>query len=173
MLINKGEYKGIYLHECQNNTKEKYIIYLFWNKLKELPIAQNLLITSKETSSEEIQSFLHRAILCNYNTLLVVEINDSFSEYQQSIMNSYIDQLLTYKNQKYNEETKQNFSKKSNQNYLHPYIIFIYDKENKKITSFLKEISKVEKQKFEDIQIDKETYTDKILPKLGKISVHT
>ena len=173
MLINKGTYKGIYLHECENNTKEKYIIDLFWNKLTELPIAQNLLITSKETSSEEIQSFLHRAILCNYNTLFVVEINDSFSEYQQSIMNSYIDQLLTYKNQKHNEETKQNIPKKSVQSYLYPCIIFIYDKENKKINSFLKEIKKLEMQTFGDIQIDKETYSDKILTKLGKISVNT
>ena len=61
---------------------EKEIIKLFWDKLKEIPIAQNVLITSKETSSEEIQSFLHRAILCNYNTLFVVEINESFSEHQ-------------------------------------------------------------------------------------------
>jgi hypothetical protein len=45
--------------------------------------------------------------------------------------------LLTYKNQKHNEETKQNIPKKSVQNYLYPCIIFIYDKENKKINSFL------------------------------------
>jgi len=76
---------------------EEFIIKVFWDKLNQLPIAQNVLITSKETCEEEIQSFLYRAILCNYNSLFVVEINDSFSEQQQSIMNSYIDQLLTYK----------------------------------------------------------------------------
>ena len=43
---------------------------------------QKVLMTSKETSSEEIQSFFHRAILCNYNTLFVVEINDSFTDFQ-------------------------------------------------------------------------------------------
>lgn len=66
-----------------------------------------------------------------------------------------------------------NIPKKATQNYLYPCIIFIYDKENKKITSFLKEINKLEIQKFEDIQINKEIYTNKILSKLGKISVHT
>ena len=43
---------------------------------------QKVLMTSKETSSEEIQSFFHRAILYNYNTLFVVEINDSFTDFQ-------------------------------------------------------------------------------------------
>ena len=96
-LIQNNKYKGIYLHKCENNSMEKYILDLFWNKMKVLPIAQNILITNKETSSEEIQSFFHRAILCNYNTLFVVELNNSFSENQQSIMNSYIDQLLLFK----------------------------------------------------------------------------
>jgi len=41
----------------ENDKKEIYIIDLFRNKLTELPIAQNLLITSKETSPEEIKSF--------------------------------------------------------------------------------------------------------------------
>ena len=67
MAINTKGNKGIYLYECKNNSKEKYILDLFWEKITELPIAQNVLITNKETSSEEIQAFLHRAILCNYS----------------------------------------------------------------------------------------------------------
>ena len=173
IITPKEKYKGIYLHECKSNTQEKFIIDLFWDKLTELPIAQNLLITNKETSSEEIQSFFHRAILCNYNTLFVVEINDSFSEYQQSIMNSYIDQLLSYKNEKYNEETKKNVGKKETQNYLDSCIVFIFDDENKKINSFLKEINKLDEQKLAVEGIQKETYTNKILPKLGNINVIT
>jgi len=147
-------YKGIYLHECKENSMEQFILNLFWDKTFQLPIAQNILITNKETSSEEIQAFFHRAILCNYNTLFIIEINDSFSNYQQSIMNSYIDNLLSYKKEKYDEETKENSDKKKTQDYLDSCIVFVYDKKNKSITSFLNEISKLEIQTFHNIKYD-------------------
>jgi hypothetical protein len=72
MKINTEDLKGIHLLEYGNNSMEEYIINLFWDKLAELPISQNVLITNKEASSEEIQAFFHRSILCNYNTLFVV-----------------------------------------------------------------------------------------------------
>ena len=59
-----------------------------------------------------MQAFFYRAILCDYNTLFVVEINDSFSDFMQNIMYTYIDSLLTYKNKKYKEyENIQNVDK--------------------------------------------------------------
>ena len=59
-----------------------------------------------------MQAFFYRAILCDYNTLFVVEINDSFSDFIQNIMYTYIDSLLTYKNKKYKEyENIQNVDK--------------------------------------------------------------
>ena len=147
MKIICDGFKGIYLIKCEYNSMEEYIINLFLDKLAELPIAQNVLIANKETSSEEIQAFFHRAILCNYNTLFVVEINDSFSEYQQSIMNSYINNLLSYKNIEYNSETKENIDKKKTEKYLESCIVFIYDNKNKNITPFLKEMEKfIEKE---------------------------
>ena len=147
MKIISDQYdKGIYLDACDNNSMEEHIIDIFWNEIGQLPIAQNVLITNKETSSEQIQAFFHSAILCNYNTLFVVEINNSFSEYQQSIMNNYIDNLLTYKNKKYNEEIKEkekeNVDKEKTDIYLDSSIVFIYDKQNINIISFIKELSK-------------------------------
>lgn len=143
-----SNHKGIHLVACETYSMEEHIIYLFLDEIGQLPIAQNVLITNKETSSEEIQSFFHRAILCNYNTLFVVEINNSFSEYQQSIMNSYIDNLLTYNNKKYNEEIKEkekdNVDRKKTNIYLDSSIVFIYDKENINIIQFIKELSKFE-----------------------------
>jgi len=141
-IIPKG-FKGIYLLECENKSMEEDIINLFWDKIKSIPIAQNILITNKETSSEEIQAFFHRAILCNYNTLFVVELNDSFSEFQQNIMIDYIDNLLSYKNNQYNEEAKKNTDKISTNEYLDSCIAFIYDSnKNKNITPLVKEIKK-------------------------------
>jgi len=96
-IIYNNKCKGIDLYECENNSMERYILNLYWDNLGELPIAQNILIAHKETSPEEIQAFFYRAILCNFNILFVVEINDSFSEYHQDIINSYISNLLSVK----------------------------------------------------------------------------
>ena len=101
LMKNKDKYKGIYLHKCENESMEEFILNIYLDKMNTLPIAQNVLISSKETSQEELQAFLYRAILCDYNTLFVFEINDSFSYFQQNIMNNYIDTLLTYKYEKY------------------------------------------------------------------------
>ena len=166
--VNDNPYKGIILHECENNSMERFIINLFWDKVGELPIAQNVLITSKETSSEEIQAFFHRAILCNYNTLFVVEINDSFSDYQLSIMNSYIDNLLSEKYKRIKEETKEDIDKIKTGSYLDSCIVFIYDNQNKNIKPFLNEIGKYEK-----LDILKEDNIIKNIPKIENIMVIT
>ena len=57
MKIISNGYKGIFLYPCNKNSMEENIINLFWEKIRVLPIAQNVLITNKETSIEEIQSF--------------------------------------------------------------------------------------------------------------------
>ena len=107
MLI-KGEnkFKGIFIEKCENLSMEQYILYLFQEKLEKLPIAQNILICSNETSIEEMQSFFYRAILCDYNTLFIIEILESFSNFQHNKMYSYTDKLLSYKLEK--SENKKN-----------------------------------------------------------------
>ena len=50
----KEKDKGIYLKKCEGMSKEEFILYLFLDKLDQLPIAQNILICSKETSIEEM-----------------------------------------------------------------------------------------------------------------------
>jgi hypothetical protein len=40
---NKNIYKGIYLHECKNESMEEFILKIFLDKMNQLPIAQNLL----------------------------------------------------------------------------------------------------------------------------------
>ena len=65
-------------------------------------------------------------------------------------MNNYIDSLLSYKNQRYNEEASQTVDKTNTKDYLDSCIVFVYDKQNKNITSFLKELEKLDYQKFQD-----------------------
>ena len=104
---------------------EEYILYLFQKKLRKLPIAQNILVCSRETSIEEMQSFFYRAILCAYNTLFVIEILDSFSNIQFYKMYSYIDKILAYKLENFEKETK-GINKSNTREYLNSCIFFVY-----------------------------------------------
>ena len=148
MLISeKNKYKGVYLHICENETMEEFILNIFITKIHQLPIAQNVLICSNETSQEEMQAFFYRAILCDYNTLFAIQINNSFSGHQQNIMYNYIDKLLAYKNEKFKEmENKKNIDKTKTKEYLKSCIIFIYNQGNKDDISFLNEIGNFDKQ---------------------------
>ena len=68
-------------------------------------------------------------------------------EYKQGIMNNYITYLLSKKYKKYKEQTKEEFADKKNTGkYLNSCIVFIYDKQNRNIASFLNEIKKYELQ---------------------------
>lgn len=48
-------------------------------KIRQKLINQNILISNKETSTEEIKDFLYRGVLWDYNSLFVVEINKLLS----------------------------------------------------------------------------------------------
>ena len=128
----KREYnnKGFLIKKCQNESMEEYILNLFMDKLGKFPIAQNILICSEQTSVEEIQSFLYRAILCEYNTLFVIQILESFSNYQFNKMYNYIDKIFSIKLEKYNKEKRRRknyFDKSKSRNYLDSYIVFVYE----------------------------------------------
>ena len=142
LIKGKNEFKGIYLYNCEKNESEEgYILKLFLEKIEKLPLAQNVLIPSNETSPEEIQAFFYRAILCEFNTLFVIELNNSFSNFQQNIMYSYINSILTYKNKIYNEITKNKVDKNNTSEYLKSCIVFVYKEINYKDV-FLTEIGK-------------------------------
>ena len=144
MLI-KGDkkYKGIFIKKCGTISLEQYILYLFQKKLGKLPIAQNILVCSGETSIEEMQSFLYRAILCEYNTLFIIDILESFSSFQHNRMYSYIDKLLSYKLEKSIKKNKENknINKLNSGEYMDSCIFFVY-KNLENETSFLNELEK-------------------------------
>ena len=137
----KEKEKGIYLKKCEDKSKEskeETILNLFWDKLEKKPIAQNLLICSKETSIEEIQSFFSRAILCDKNTLFVCEITETFTDFQYNKIYTYLDELLSIKFEKNKNQSKCNDKLKARE-YLDSCIVFVYDN---KIKNNLKEIEK-------------------------------
>ena len=77
------------------------------------------------TSIEEIKAFLYRSILCEYNTLFVVEINDSMSDFKQGIMYNFLDELLIYRMERYKSINKGiNFDKTKTNEYLDACIVF-------------------------------------------------
>jgi nucleoside-triphosphatase THEP1 len=88
--------------------------------------------------------------------------------------------LLSYKNQRYNEEASQNVDKTNTQDYLDSCIVFVYDKQNRNITSFLKELEKLDAQKFKDfpkndkinqIKFKGKSQNNNLLSELGNIMV--
>ena len=140
--IKKGKsIKGIYKYLSKYISMEEDILQIFLDKIGKIPIAQNILVNNKETSYEEMQAFFNRAILCKYNTIFVVIVNNSFSNYQQICMNIFIDKLLTYKNKKYNEkEEGRKVDKKDTYTYMDSCLVFIYNKESEQLLNELKNL---------------------------------
>ena len=162
MLIKEeNKYKGFYFKECKKTSMEEYIIYLFYEKLGNeiLPISQNILICSKETSTEEIQSFLYRAILCDYNTLFIFEIIESLSESQYNKIFTYIDKILSIKLEKYktdkNDSATYKIKIQETKEYLNSFIVFVYN--NPEVKSNLKEL---ENYSFEKIEEDEQNNSE-------------
>ena len=140
-IKNRNNLKGIFTYFSKSESMEEDILQIFLDKIGKIPIAQNILITSKETSYEEMQAFFNRAILCKYNTLFVVEINGSLSNYQQRCMNIFIDQLLTYKNKIYNEKNPDKEAEKNDTySYMNSCLVFIYNEKSKFFINDLKNL---------------------------------
>ena len=137
-IKNDNDLKGLYTYFSEADSMEEDILQIFLDKVGKIPIAQNILISSKETSYEEMQAFFNRAILCKYNTLFVVEINGSLSAYQQRCMNIFIDKLLTHSNKMFNEKNgDKEVEKNDTHSYMKSCLVFIY---NKKSESFINDL---------------------------------
>ena len=71
-------------------------------------------------------------------------------------MNSLIDQLLLYKNEKYNEGEKKLIDKRKVDEYLDSCIVFIYDRNNFETNNFLNLIKQFDVQYLKDNEINKD-----------------
>ena len=128
LIKTNKNYHGFYIYKCENSTMEEFILFLFQEKLEKLPIAQNILFLSNETSYEEMKSFFYRAILCEYNTLFIIEIFESISILHIEKMFRYIDEILSYKCEIFKKANRHcyNINKLNTNSYLKSCIFFIY-----------------------------------------------
>ena len=86
------EFNGIYLNGSENLENE--IIYFYKYFTNNIPLASTLLLCKKDTSSEEIISFLNRAILCKYHIFFCLARTEYLSEEKKNIILDTITDLL-------------------------------------------------------------------------------
>ena len=103
ILINYEDFKGIYKYKIEADSFEEEILNLFLKLTKNIPISQNVLKCNEETTIEEIFTFLHRAILCDFYSLFIIEINDSLSSYQSNYICKTTENILNLYKNKINE----------------------------------------------------------------------
>jgi len=73
LIKGKGkgyEFKGVFLYLCSQFDEEAFQIYKYLTE--NIPIAQNVLLCNKETTNDELISFLYRAILCEFNSCFII-----------------------------------------------------------------------------------------------------
>ena len=136
-IKDKDTLKGIYFFKSESESMEEDILQIFLDKIGCLPIAQNILITNKETSYEEMQAFTSRAILCQYHSLFVIEINESFSDNQQRILNKFLDKILIYKCDSYNKLNNKSTQKSNTSEYIDSCLVFVFNEKNESSLNYI------------------------------------
>ena len=130
--------KGINYFNSEECSIEEKAIDLFIEFTGKYPISQNILLINKDTSLEEMESFLYRSILCKYHSLFIIGINDilpSQEDYLMKITNF----LINYIKERDNPNSK---NKRRIEADIKPCIIFIYNK-NQSQNKFIEQIKKI------------------------------
>ena len=135
----KNNKSGLYSLKCDKKSIEEKIIDLFVGLTEQFPISQNILLMNKATSFEEIESFLYRAILCNYNTFFVIGLNN-FMPSQSDYLMKITKYLINYIKKRDNPGLK----RRDIEAKIKPCIIFIYKKDriNKKFIEHIRKIAR-------------------------------
>ena len=85
-------YQGFYVYSCSQVEKDLFQLYKYLTG--NIPIAQNILLCNKETSNEEITSFLYRSILCEYHSCFIIGGIESLNFSQKNHFLEILNQLL-------------------------------------------------------------------------------
>ena len=90
----KNDLKGLYKCNIKKYNMDIFIIKIFLKLTGTFPIAQNILLTNKETSTGEIYSFTYRAMKCRFDTLFIISISDDFSVLNLNQMTSLLNKII-------------------------------------------------------------------------------
>ena len=100
IIDQKYKYRGLYNYLSIENEIEEDILSWYFLLTNNYPIAQTLLMCNKETSSDEIISFIHRAILCQDNVLFMVGKIEELPSDKGELLFELISELYTNKEKK-------------------------------------------------------------------------
>ena len=126
VLEEKKLVPGLYrnVKAGDNDDMIKLILNLYLNLTNNIPIINTLLICNEETSIENIQAFLYRAIFCDKPILFVISNIECL---ELSIVKKMIRIIKTL----YKEKKKKN---------INSYILFLYEKIESGFTRFLEKL---------------------------------
>ena len=133
------EEKGIYYYfNSEESSIEKKAIDLFIEFTDKYPLSQNILLINRNTSPEELESFLYRSILCKYHSLFIIGINDILASQEDFLMKK-VNFLIKYIKKRDNPNST---NKRRIEADIKPCIIFIYNK-NISQNKFIEQIKKI------------------------------
>ena len=87
---------GVYINGCSNLEKEIIQYYIFFTN--NLPLASTLLLCNENTTSEEIISFLYRAILCDQHICFCIARAESLSEENKTLIINMLKEIIDENN---------------------------------------------------------------------------
>ena len=97
ILDKKYKFSGLYNFLSVESDIEEQVLSWYNLLTKNYPMASTLLICNKYTSSDEIISFMYRAILCNYNVLFMMGKIEELPYEKCQLLIELISELYTNK----------------------------------------------------------------------------
>ena len=133
IISSKYSFHGLYNYLSVEMGIEEEILSWYYLLTKNFPMAQSILICNKNTSSDEIISFMYRAILCPYNVLFMMGKIEELPSEKSEILSQLISEL--YKN----KEKEMNSC-----------LVFIYKNNSSEIVRHIQKIHYCETFKHDD-----------------------
>ena len=140
----KVKYQGFYTYLC--NKLETSIFQIHTYLTGNPPIAQNILLCTKETFKDEILTFMHRVVKCEYNSCFIIAGVENL-DYEQTI---YMVDLLD-----------EFFGNEKEKNKINSCVIFLYTNNNAEIcvnieSKKYREILPIKGDMYKNIKYDKD-----------------
>ena len=133
-----GEFKGLYTYLLEDDKtiqkgEEEHILNWYYFLTENAPMAQTVLLCNEETTSEEIIAFMHRAFLCEYNTVFMVGKLNLLTPDKRQILTGLINLLYI-----------------GHEKEMKSCLVFVYSDKNLTIVTYLERIKEKKKLEHKD-----------------------